>query len=102
MHTHRAPLMYDITRDKILPVMQATDALNGESLLKLQHSGRTKSKSKKSNFGPSPFPELDEFVNKKLATRKGLNGSIRSWSLDGNQMTYFMKVCCFLLYTIVP
>ena len=32
--------------------------------------------------GPSPFPVLDDFVLKHLATRGGVKGTIRSWSLE--------------------
>jgi hypothetical protein len=35
-----------------------------------------------SKVGPSPFSELDKFVGTNLATRNGLNGSIRSWSQE--------------------
>ncbi len=82
-------------------IKATTDALNEESVLKLQNVGRRKNRSNKSIFGPSPFPLLDEFVGKNLATRKGLNGSIRSWSLDNGQMTYFMKVCSMDVYLIL-
>lgn len=32
--------------------------------------------------GQSPFPALDKFVSAKLANFKGINGSIRSWSME--------------------
>jgi len=34
------------------------------------------------SFGASPFPYIDDFVSKELANRGGVQGSIRSWSLD--------------------
>ena len=36
-------------------------------------------------MGPSPFPFLDAFVLKTLATRHGIPGSIRAWSIDCNE-----------------
>ena len=97
--TFVVPLRNQISETKILPEMKATNGvLDKEHVLKLQGTGNPRNKSKKSNFAPSPFPELDDFVNRKLATRKGLNGSIRSWSLDDNQITYFMKVGGFEKY----
>jgi hypothetical protein len=36
-------------------------------------------------IGPSPFPELDKFVNSVLATRKNIHGSIRSWSIQNEE-----------------
>eukprot|EP00977_Amphora_coffeiformis_P006765 scaffold1485_cov171-Amphora_coffeaeformis.AAC.4 len=32
--------------------------------------------------GPSPYPVIDDFVRKTLATREGTQGSIRAWSVE--------------------
>lgn len=34
--------------------------------------------------GRSPFPILDKFVQNKLATREGVLGAIRGWSIENN------------------
>jgi len=36
------------------------------------------------HIGPSPFPSLEEFVEKSLATRKGICGSVRAWAIDSS------------------
>ena len=91
--TFVVPLLKHISKSKILPEIEAkSGVLNKENVIKLHGTGHPTHRSRKSNFGSSPFPELDDFVNRKLATRHGFNGSIRSWSLEDNQITYFMKV----------
>ncbi len=39
------------------------------------------------NMGTSPFPSLDNFVRTNLAMRKGVNGSVRCWSMDSQHAT---------------
>jgi hypothetical protein len=62
-------------------------------------SNARKSYSHQNTAGPSPFPELDKFINSVLGRRKGIIGSIRAWSTaDSNAneklpsiITYHMK-----------
>jgi len=48
----------------------------------LELDSKPKSRNYANSVGRTPFPILDNFVNSKLAKWKGLNGSIRSWSMD--------------------
>lgn len=34
------------------------------------------------SFGTSPYPSIDNFISNELASRGGVHGSIRSWTLD--------------------
>jgi hypothetical protein len=36
------------------------------------------------NVGVSPFPLIDDFINKNVASRKGIPGSIRAWMLQND------------------
>jgi hypothetical protein len=53
--------------------------------------------SQSMNTGHSPYPMIDDFVTTTLATRGGVQGSIRAWSLDTNEdgkpvsLTYHMS-----------
>jgi hypothetical protein len=53
--------------------------------------------SQSMNTGHSPYPMIDNFVTKTLATRGGVQGSIRAWSIDTNEddkpvsLTYHMS-----------
>lgn len=40
-------------------------------------------KTYKNNIGKSPFPPLERFITSSLANRKGYNGEIRAWTIDG-------------------
>jgi DNA-directed primase/polymerase protein len=67
----------------LLHNVRTTDVLNNKRMQRISKSGpNTKQFTVK--LGPSPFFELDKFVTTHLATRYGLNGSIRSWSQEGD------------------
>ncbi len=52
------------------------------------YSSSTTGRNSHSNqFKSSTFPALENFVRNKLATRKGINGSIRSWSVELDHRT---------------
>ncbi len=92
VHTFVVPLQKDIVDAPILP--QIIPYSSPDTIISNQfRANHAKCKrNNASNIGPSSFPTLDDFVNNNLATRKGLNGSIRSWKFDGNHIvTYYMK-----------
>ncbi len=48
----------------------------------LSMSRRRTSSSYTNNIGPSPFSALENFINKNLANRKGVNGAVRAWTVE--------------------
>jgi hypothetical protein len=81
------PLLYDT---------QTTDDVVLKNKLKTNiPKSEVSTKPFASKLGPSPFLELDKFVGTQLATRNGLNGSIRSWSQEGD-----CDMNCIITYQI--
>eukprot|EP00557_Chaetoceros_sp_GSL56_P008669 CAMPEP_0176494752 /NCGR_PEP_ID=MMETSP0200_2-20121128/10281_1 /TAXON_ID=947934 /ORGANISM="Chaetoceros sp., Strain GSL56" /LENGTH=597 /DNA_ID=CAMNT_0017892565 /DNA_START=47 /DNA_END=1837 /DNA_ORIENTATION=+ len=73
------------TRRNIISFMSNTATTNTGCHVSNQQPETSTSHDKYiTNIGPSPFPELDRFVKNVLATRKNINGSIRSWSIQNN------------------
>lgn len=90
--TFIVPLKNQVMNAKILPEIKLKSSSQNICLKLANSNTHNFNRNKKSSFGPSSFPILDEFINKTLANRKGLSGSIRSWSMDNeNIITYFMK-----------
>lgn len=53
---------------------------------KFTHDGAATRVSRATNcYGQSPFPKLEDFVNNTLGSRKGIQGSISTWSLGTHQ-----------------
>ncbi len=81
------PMTEQSTDAPILPELK----LCVDDSAKAKHLKRNINNNKLYCYGPSPYLLLDNFVDNKLANRKGLNGSVRSWKLDSDVITYFMK-----------
>ena len=66
------------------------------------NSNRSKASCRFSNhLGPSPFPSLEQFIEKSLAGRKGICGSIRAWTIDSSFVSNrheFMKNGGIIIY----
>ena len=86
-----ATLVLPINVSKInFPILPDISHVEGESgaprpdLRPLQYA--TRSTNTVIHVGASPFPCLDAFVRSTLATREGIQGTIRGWSVDYNSM----------------
>ena len=65
---------------------------NRNQIIKILAGSSTSSKPRanrmlKTGATSSPFPALDNFVRKKLANRKGINGSVRTWSMENDNLS---------------
>lgn len=66
------------------PVVNKLSSKNGELLINRKgNDGKNKNMK---HLGHSPFPELDKFINETLATRNNVDGSMRSWSIQNEEM----------------
>lgn len=74
------PILHDSEAAKVVDEADTTPQLSSSSLMAANASSKSAVSTVK--VGSSPFPFLDRYVLQTLATRHGIQGSIRGWSID--------------------
>mmetsp|Transcript_3699 Transcript_3699/g.4361 ORF Transcript_3699/g.4361 Transcript_3699/m.4361 type:complete len:635 (-) Transcript_3699:99-2003(-) len=95
VHTFIVPMENQLVNKEILELPESTINNSTSQKTSIKTNTVLSNQGSTSNTSSSPYPLLDKFVQNTLAKRKGLDGTIRSWSLeqwnDQPFITYCMK-----------